>query len=549
MRAVLLVFSMLLIGLSFGQSDSTKTGEIISGEITIEKEKKIDLSKKLKPFIGLPFRDFKSDPLSVNFSKYVPFLEWPDYEIETKPLEINRQFKAPLYQNYLKVGFGNYTSPLLEAGVYHSVNKIDMNSFIFYESFNSGAINDENSASSRAKLKLDAQIPLGFSSELIPYIDLKSSRYRFYGSTEIPSNFPGEPLDKVGYNDTEIGAKFTESRETFDYEIDVQAKLTNQRIIGDESINKENGILLEGLLNYDVLNEYTTNLGLNFNATSYDGAGLDYGRSFFSLEPSIGKLIADISWEAGFQVASTNSDETNQVGFYPSASITKETATDWFITAFFNSSQDWNDLSYFLNQNQFLDDSLNLLFQQTNWQVGMKVSRNFSDFDLSASLSFSDIENLPLHVPSIGDSSRYTLIYDNTTHLNFKLNADYRPSRYNTYGMMINVNSYSMENLEEAWHLPTYSIKLSSSHTIRESFLAEAYLLFMGGLKAPVNIMEETSTSIDPILDMGITLSYLVNNRSSVFVSVDNLTGNEYERYLGYPVRGLSFKFGLKYRF
>ncbi|MEO1256600.1 MAG: hypothetical protein AAFY41_17160, partial [Bacteroidota bacterium] len=99
-----------------------------------------------------------------------------------------------------------------------------------------------------------------------------------------------------------------------------------------------------------------------------------------------------------------------------------------------------------------------------------------------------------------------------------------------------------------AWHLPSYTFRLTSNHLIRSKVQLSSEWIAMGGLVAP------TPSSIGFIelrsfFDVNVRTAYLVTDSASIWVHVNNLVGRTYERYVGYPVRGLAFKLGFKYRF
>ena len=70
----------------------------------------------------------------------------------------------------------------------------------------------------------------------------------------------------------------------------------------------------------------------------------------------------------------------------------------------------------------------------------------------------------------------------------------------------------------------------------------------MGGVKAPADVGFGIR-NLNSFMDANVELKYLITNRASAFIEVNNLFNSEYERYIGYPVRGLTFKLGGKYRF
>ena len=70
----------------------------------------------------------------------------------------------------------------------------------------------------------------------------------------------------------------------------------------------------------------------------------------------------------------------------------------------------------------------------------------------------------------------------------------------------------------------------------------------MGGL---VGLNGETGLSqkLDDIFDMNLSGKYNLNDRFDVFLNLNNLFGQEYQRWLNYPSRGIQALFGVSATF
>ena len=101
-----------------GQADSTANqGEIVSGEIVIEKDRKITLPKAEKVFQRGTPKKFDSDPIDIVLNAKEPNLSWPSFKADVPFKNIDRVYPESTYTNYLKLGYGNFNSPLAELGV------------------------------------------------------------------------------------------------------------------------------------------------------------------------------------------------------------------------------------------------------------------------------------------------------------------------------------------------------------------------------------------------------------------------------------------------
>ena len=120
MRRIIIIILVSIVSVSLhAQSDSTvnRQGEVASGEIVIEKDKQITLPKADKVMQRAQLKSFASDPLDLNLTSFEPTLEWPPYKSAVPFEKVSREYPTSEYPNYVKLGYGNYGSPLAEVGV------------------------------------------------------------------------------------------------------------------------------------------------------------------------------------------------------------------------------------------------------------------------------------------------------------------------------------------------------------------------------------------------------------------------------------------------
>lgn len=552
MKKTYLILVLLSVSsYTLAQRDSTATqGEVITGEIVIEKDKKITFPKADKLYKQATSRGFDSERLTFRFDVIEPSFDWPPYKSDVPFKKTSQPYPSAKYPNYVKLGYGNFNSPLVEVGVFQKLGSFNTSSKISFERFGNGPVNGSNSGSSLGTIDIAATHKKE-SLEITPSISYSGQKYRLYGNTDrINSGFNSEKADEILWNDFNIGLAFKGKAGEAKYSITPVFNGSNQKLVDGNTINKETTLGANGELNFKLNEHFSTGLQLQGLTGDYDG-GLAYDRSLFIANPNVTYLSDDIKLKAGFNIASSKSGQSKTSGFYPDVRGEWYFSKDWTVYGSLSGGVKWNGLNDLLNQNEFLDDSLAVLNTETKLEFGGGIKGVLvKNMILDANVLISNLDQLPIFVPSLSDSSRYTVTYDNGTINRFRLNTSltYTPTNVSTYGARLELNSYSVESLERAWHLPTYVFEAFTSHNINEKMIASVAVLAMGGLKAPANVNFGIA-NLDSFLDANIGLKYLITKRASAFVDVNNILGNEYERYLGYPVRGLSFKIGGQYRF
>lgn len=552
MRKLIVLVSLVVINHNlFGQSDTTKTeGEIISGEVVIEKDNKIVLPQADKIFIRSQSKDFGSQPVKVSFLDVEPIFEWPEYKTDVPFRQLDEPYPSEEYQNYLKLGFGNYTSPLIEAGIFKKFNSLDTKGRFFYESFKSGPVNGENSGNARGEIDLSAD----YRSESLlisPSIQYKNLQYNFFGNANrTVSGFSSEDVDEVSLNDFDFKIKFAGGKEDFHYSVTPRITSVSQNLKTGESINKESIIGANGSFDFKIDEKFTTGIEIDANSASYDG-GIQIDRSLVNVHPWVSHVKDKLSIKAGFMISSGKVGESSKTSFYPKALVNYDFTSKWSFYGFVSGGQQWNELGQLLNENEFLDDSLAIVNSENTIQIGGGIKGSpIKNLLLNVSLDYRSINGLPFYVASASDSSRHILAYDNESVgiVTLRSELSYMPTATSTYGIQLNIFGYSLESLDRPWHQPSYVFKAYTSHNVQEKLILSAYVSSMGGIRGPANV-DFGYVRLSAFTDVGLSAKYLVTTRASAFITVNNLLNDEYERYLGYPTRGITFKIGGQYRF
>lgn len=552
MKIAIALISCVIWIQSYAQNDSTKTkqGEILTGEVIIEKDKKIMLPQADKIFLRSTPESFSNKPIQLAFDVKEPDFEWPDYKSDVPFQFTDDPYPLANYQNYVKLGYGNFNSPLLEAGLFRTFGNWDSRAKLFYESFKTGPVNEENSGNSVAGIDVSAtHVKNDFT--IMPLISFKQRRYKFYGnSNRINTGF--SEVDPVESKHSHIFSEIALSWKKGDVNLSFKPRISSSVQSFDQSNEENSEITLgaTGSLAYKIDEAFTTGFEIVGQSAQYDG-GLAYDRSLININPWVKHQKDELTVEAGFMVSSGKVNTETKTSFYPKAKVSYSFSDEWGVYGLISGGQEWNSLNGLLNQNEFLDDSLGITHTEKTFSFGGGIKGTpVKNMLVEASLIHSSFKGLPFFIPSASDSARFVLTYDNETVsvISLKTGVNYMPTATSTYGASLELNGYSVESLDKPWHTPTYIFKAYTSHNIKEKLIVSAYLTSIGGIRAPADV-DFGYMKLAAFTDVSIGAKYLITPRASAFIDVNNLLNNEYERYLGYPIRGLAFKIGGQYRF
>ena len=107
---------------------------------------------------------------------------------------------------------------------------------------------------------------------------------------------------------------------------------------------------------------------------------------------------------------------------------------------------------------------------------------------------------------------------------------------------------YDTDVLAEAWHKPTFTMEIGSKFNIYEKVLLSPSFNILSGIEG-LNLQSGSQTSLDPVLLLNLQAKYVLSERAGIYANFNNLIGENYQRYLNYPGRGLQVNVGFSYSF
>ena len=114
-------------------------------------------------------------------------------------------------------------------------------------------------------------------------------------------------------------------------------------------------------------------------------------------------------------------------------------------------------------------------------------------------------------------------------------------------------NTYSQENVKEAWNLPQFQLGANIDATITSKWFAGANLFFVGDRKdyqtlLPIGTADYTKT-VKSYFDANAHVGYKYSERLSGFLRLNNIGNQAYEKWLNYPVQSFQVMLGANYKF
>ena len=557
----LLPFSLLLASVTVyaQQPKPTKVGEVDNQEITVEKSRKIVLPPANRLFNKIPSLqslseqrkltyEFQDRKLTVGDPKIMPgVLAPPQSQVE----------ETEGYNNYVKLGAGNYSSFLGEGFVgLNTLSNLALEGSVRHLSSAIGPVDGKNSSQSDTRVRLTGKY-LTDAFKLQADAGFDRNAYNFYGYSRA---YASEP--------------------TFNPDLIKQRLNTVNFRLGIENANTENAIdysLRTGITSLrDRFNASETDWGTNLNASlgisdhvsaliaadAYvtqrsDGSIVD-NRNLFRVKPTF-KYSSGSASQIPFTItAGINAvNETDQrqgindTRAFPVIDLDVVPVGNVHIFAGVNGDINRNTLRTLLTENKWLGPQVLLantvklldIYAGTKGDLG-------SGFTYEGKVSFARYRNFATFNNSLTDTTKFAVLYDGgkstvltvSGQLGYALKEKFRSTlKADFYG-------YSLDRLEQAWGRPQVTATWTNSYILNKKLFITADLYFYQGI-VNKNFISDTVYTLKPIYDANVKIDYFLGKQVSAFVSLNNIFGQNYQRYLYYQSQGLNFLGGISYSF
>ncbi len=586
MKKITLLLLLMFVGHTiFAQDDdlSEKVNDSIRTEVvnvvTSYAPKVTDAFKiKRKPVISLS-KDVEKKVLDYEIinvpvaSKFIP------KSGALKPIKVGK--KERLFDNYVALGFGNNITPYFE-GYMHKNNPFQ-NEYSIYAKYTSSndPVIDTPLNSGFYDVDVDLyykQIGSVFNWK-VGFI-AERDRYNWFG---LPTN--------VDFSDFVVS--FIDPAQTYkDYNLYTElefndsyikrSKLSAHYFSDDYNSNEIHGDFNTALsfpLGRFGINSEDFELGVNLNFLgggfdrTYTDPTTDINYSFLTagLHPHYNFNVANFDIRLGAKGYFTMDIENNTSEFviYPDASISYPIIKK-HANIYIGASGDLHNNSFksLSALNPYVSPTLTLL--QTN-----EVYNAFAGFkgivaeavNYNIKASYKDEKAKPFYIlnedQSGGDrttdstsgfslrpylfGNSFDVVYDNVQTLSFIGEVEYDFSKELSLGLNVSFDTFTLENLEEAWHLPQIKGDVYGVYK-KEKWYAGTNIYFVGARKGFVH--DTTSiVDLDAYVDINVNGGYHFNPIFSAFLKVNNITNSNYETFTNFNSQGFQVVGGIIWKF
>lgn len=179
-----------------------------------------------------------------------------------------------------------------------------------------------------------------------------------------------------------------------------------------------------------------------------------------------------------------------------------------------------------------------------------------SGFDIHLSTGFGSVKNqyffvnetyTDISTNELVYSNLFETVFDDGTFFTFDGEFVYHGTEKLKLGLTANYKKYTLENLKYAWHIPQLTLGMYGGYKINEKIGAK--VLYQMRSSAKAQNADGSSKNLKAINDVSIEGNYVLNDRFSAFLKVNNVLAQKYYLWNGYPSQGINALVGAAYNF
>lgn len=586
-----MAFLALNTWIADAQTDTTKTQiekMTIIGTVdpTIKQVKKTEINPEIKnETVDFPVPEYQINTIpslqTTNEQKMISFQQLPKYQIEDKNL-----------RNYLILGFANYVTPLAEFYANMQAHRNHAFGLHVKHVSSQGGI-DDYAKNAYSHNNIDAfykymgsnfilKADVYFDRDVIHYYGFKPKELEATG-VEIPAD------DSIKQRYALVGGKVGISNNTSrptDFQYFFNLGFSN---FSDRYKNHENNFsadfqfnkgfdwfrfsdyqTLGAILKFDNYNErsfYPDNLIIDStNSIQRKNKELRSKAWMLDFQPYIGAEWDEYYVRLGIDFAVTKSDSGTVLHVHP-AIETKIKVVSEKLDVFvgLGGGIERNSMKSMTDENPFIAPAMafvagNESFMNKKITIYGGVNANILEgWDLKAGVNYSYVDDMPFYTVTekMGFVPTYQPFYLNVNELNIFLKTNYSFTDRVRADVSMDFYSYTSKDLEHAYYKPNFKLSVFGEYRPIQKLKLNVGFRFYSKMWACNSndfiALSDASTVKDvqlPCLyDLSLGGEYNVWKELYVFLNINNICAQNYERYLYYPTQGIMVMGGAKYRF
>ena len=541
---IVLAASVLLNLACYAQKDTTR-------------KQTIDITSTYKPVLRNAVKiNFSATHLLADTSKAVAPYKIPAQNLfysyqpfPLKPLALAQDTALELgLRNYLKLGFGNYSTPYASAGFSFGDGKTSLVNL--YADYISSKGKIQNQDYNQVNIK-GAGSYFTEKNELYGSASVSQHDYYLYGYDHTQHNYnKTDVLQRLQDINLKAGFRNMNTNETgINYDPNVQINIfSNQTRLTESSLVAE--VPVEKIFE----DKFSVKVAVKADITSYTSKDLipsnvKFSNNIFHIAPELIYATETFTIHGGVTPTWDNGKLSVLPNIYGEAQIKDKSflVQAGLIGRFIKNS--YRNLSYINPYLETISQQLNT--KETELYGGIKASVG-KHFNFSAKAGFISYNNLPFFNNDTSAASDYKsfAIFNESKLTDLRLHADMSFISQDKFTITggLTFNGYTgMHDNAKAWG--TVPLEITGSMrwwAFKQVMIKSDFKAFTGG---PYLLKNNARGTTAGAADLSAGLEFAINKKISAWLDINNIFNNRYERWHNYQVYGLNVLGGVILKF
>lgn len=530
------------------------TGFSIYAQKDTTKKQTIDITSTYKPVLRNSVKvNFSATNLPADTSKVVGPYKIPPQNlfytyqpVSLKPLALAQDSALEVgIRNFLKVGFGNFSTPYASAGFSFGDGKTVLANL--YADFISSKGNIKNQDYSQLNIKGSGSY-FTDRNEAYGGVGIKQQDFYLYGYDHLLHNYSkSDVLQRFQDISIKGGFRNKDKNETgINYNPNVEIS-----VFSNQNKLTESSLVVEAPVEKTFGDVFSIKVSAKADITSYTSKNLPsnvkLNNNIFQLSPELIYAKEFITIHGGVSPAWDNGKLSVLPNIYGEARIKDKSflVQAGFIGRFIKNS--YRNLSAINPYLATLSSQQNT--KETELYGGIKTSVG-KHFNFSAKAGFISYINLPFYINDTATDNKSFLVSNESKVTGLRIHADMNFVSQDKFTITggLTFNGYAgMRDNDKAWG--TIPLEITASMrwwAFKQVMLKSDFRAFTGG---PYLLKNNVQKTLSGAADLSAGMEFAINKKFSAWVDVNNIFNNKYERWHNYQVYGLNILGGVLYKF
>lgn len=461
-----------------------------------------------------------------------------------KPIALKRDKPAATYNFYGKLGYGVPNMPF--ADIHYGSGASDKLSYHLHAYHNSAnnTKRQENQRFSSTLVEADLT-SFGETFAVGGHLGYSHDIVHFYGYPNSGSDsttvFEADSV-RQRFGTIQGGVRLFNSKKTNgDLNYDLGVDFHN---ISDLYDGNEFGVDVHLDFVKWFADEHSFDLRVGNDLTTFTGDTVRSTNNIVYIQPSFTYHGGMFQFTVGANMA--NADSTFYI--FPNVEAMVNIAGDKFaVLAGAKGDVKKNTYLSMTDYNPFIQNQFQLKNTRENYYYG-GLRGNFNGFSFEGLVGYKQFKNLGLFLNDTTDYKRFNVLYDDVNSVNIHGSVMFTAVKNLEIGGTIDVNTYSPDSLAAAWHLPNLEMNINAAYKLLDNKLTlKGELYSAGGITYLSEAGEQLNTGA--LFDLNLGANYQVSEKFGIFLDLNNVTNQKFQRWYRYPNYGFNMMGGITLKF